>query len=129
MLSSVAPRGTWFDDFDVNGVLLPATEQVAERALLPLHRGPHRVYNELVFDRVGAVEMEWSRIRRRNERQARSGALARLRLIQRGLARRLGGEGRNPIVLNRRDPIGLGVDYAHLDAMAHQLWGATSPGN
>ncbi|WP_245626605.1 AHH domain-containing protein [Croceicoccus naphthovorans] len=125
MLSSVAPRAVWFDDFNANGILLPATEKAAMNNRLPLHRGPHRIYNELVLERVGAVEMEWSQARLRNERKARSAALSRIRLVQRGLARRLKGEGKSPMVLNRRDPIGHGVDFAHLDAMAEALWGAT----
>nr|WP_164843914.1 AHH domain-containing protein [Croceicoccus ponticola] len=125
MLTSIGSAGVWLDDFDGNGVLLPGNEAVAFEERLPLHRGPHRICNELVFERVGAVEMEWSRIRSRNELQAKDAAIGRIRLVQRGLARRLDGEGAAPIVLNRRDPIGHGVDYSNLDAMADMLWGAT----
>lgn len=126
MLTSIGSAGLWLDDFDGNGVLLPGSEAIAIDEGLPLHRGPHKIYNELVFERVGAVEMEWSRTRRRDELQARAAALARVRLVQRGLARRIGGEGRTRLTLSRRDPIGRGVDYASLDAMADQLWGATA---
>ena len=124
MFSSISPRGEWFDDFNVNGILLPATEAAAFDSGLPLHRGPHQVYNELVFERVGAVEMEWSHTRSRDELLARDVALARIRLIQRGLARGLEMGGAGPFVLNRRDPIGRGKDYSELDAMAEVLWGA-----
>lgn len=124
MFSSISPHGEWFDDFNVNGVLLPGTEAAALNARLPLHRGPHRVYNELVFERVGAVEMEWSHTRSRDELLARDVALARIRLIQRGLARGLERGGDGPFVLNRRDPIGRDKDYSELDAMADVLWGA-----
>ena len=127
MLAAVSPGGMWFDDFGTNGVLLPGTEAVAEQERLPLHRGPHKVYNELVFERIGAVEMEWSRIQSRDERQARHTARARIGLIQRALSRRLRGEGDKRLVLNSRDPIGRGIDYADLDAMAEQIWGATGP--
>jgi hypothetical protein len=41
-----------FDDFRRNGLLLPATERSAVRIGLPLHRGPHRHYNEMVVERV-----------------------------------------------------------------------------
>lgn len=126
MLSSVGPAGICLDDFDSNGLLLPGSESAAAREGLPLHRGPHKVYNELVFERVGAIEMEWSRIRRRDESEARSGAVARLALVQRALSRRLKGEGQSRVILNRSDPIGTGIDFATLDAMADQLWSATA---
>lgn len=125
LFAALRPAAVWIDDFDSNGVLLPATEEAASHARLPLHRGPHRVYNELVFERVGTIEMEWSQTRSRDELQAKSAAIARLRILQRALARRLLGEGRSHVVLNRRDPIGRGVDFRTLDAMAEQLWGAT----
>lgn len=125
LFEGVRAAALWIDDFGTNGVLLPATEEAASLARLPLHRGPHRVYNELVFERVGTIEMEWSQTRSRDELQAKNAAIARLRILQRALARRLLGEGRSHVVLNRRDPIGRGVDYRTLDAMAEQLWGAT----
>ena len=126
MMSALGGAGLWFDDFAANGVLLPGTEAAAIDERLPLHRGPHRTYNELVIERVGTVEMEWSRTRSRDELQARDAALSRIRLIQRGLKRRLRGGGKLPILLNRRDPIGRGVDFANLDAMADELWSASS---
>lgn len=125
MLTAIAPGGVWFDDFQTNGILLPGAESVALEARLPLHRGPHRIYNELVLERVATVEKEWSHTRKLDETQARRTALSRIRLIQSALARRLGGEGKKPLLLNRRDPIGRGIDYANLDAMAERLWGAT----
>lgn len=127
MLSSLGAVGLHFDDFTANGILLPATEQVAMEVGLPLHRGPHRIYNELVLERVGAVEMEWSRNRLRDERGARDCALLRIGLIQRALKRRLSRYGNSALILNRRDPIGRGVDYTSLDAMADTLWGAAGP--
>lgn len=36
-------------NFDVNGMFLPAVEQLAARERLPLHRGPHRHYNDYVI--------------------------------------------------------------------------------
>ena len=126
MLAAVCPATIGFDDFHRNGVLLPGTEAAAIEAQLPLHRGPHRIYNELVLERVGTVEMEWSRNRGRCEQQARQAAQERLRLIQRGLYRRLHGDGSAPLLLNRHDPIGKGIDFAHLDNLAEQLWRASS---
>ncbi|WP_254913069.1 AHH domain-containing protein [Novosphingobium sp. B 225] len=45
-----------FDDFRRNGLLLPANDEASVRIGLPLHRGPHRTYNELVLERVGQIE-------------------------------------------------------------------------
>lgn len=126
MFSSIGTDELWLDDFDRNGVLLPGSEVIAMEVGLPMHRGPHHLYNELVFERVGAVEMEWSRNCSRDAAGARNVALARIKLVQRGLARRLKGEGRTRMTLSRRDPIGRDVDFATLDAMADQLWAVTA---
>ncbi len=106
---------------------------------MPLHRGPHRLYNELVLERVAAIEMSWSQSR--NKKQAPGGpasdrskrqradaeALERMALLQRALKRRLlAGSGRS-FMLNRKDPIGSNVDFSHLDAMAENLWQDTRP--
>lgn len=42
-----------FHDFRRNGLLLPATDEAAVRLGLPLHRGPHQSYNQLVIERMG----------------------------------------------------------------------------
>jgi A nuclease family of the HNH/ENDO VII superfamily with conserved AHH len=42
-------------DFTSNGILLPCTEYAAIKYRLPLHRGPHRFYNELVSECVGII--------------------------------------------------------------------------
>ncbi len=34
---------------------------------------------------------------------------------------------RQPLRLNRKDPVGKGMDFTDLDAMAEILWGATAP--
>lgn len=117
-----APVG--FDDFRANGLLLPATEEATIRTGMPLHRGPHRRYNEMVIERVGRVEECWSRTRLINPQEAITEALMRLRLIQTALRRRLLSQ-RRRIILNRRDPLGTGFDFTELDAMAGELWDAT----
>lgn len=48
----------------------------------------------------------------------------RLALLQRALRRRLLDD-RRRLVLNRRDPLGAGFDFAALDAMAERLWAGT----
>jgi len=115
-----------FDDFRHNGLLLPASDQAALRTRLPLHRGPHRVYNALVAERVGQVEAEWARHRLRAPEIALDTAVMRLDLLQRALRRRLLAGDRKPLRLNRRDALGAGLDFACLDAVADHLWGDTA---
>lgn len=124
MLTALGPGRLDFDDFRHNGLLLPANDQAAVRIGLPLHRGPHRDYNALVIERVGQIEAGWSRTRLRAPEVALQDALERLELLQRALRRRLLAQHRR-MRLNRRDPLGSGIDFAELDAMADLLWPAT----
>lgn len=124
MLSKVGRKAVGFDDFRANGLLLPATEAAALRTGMPLHRGPHRHYNELVIERVGRIEQSWSQTRLNEPEAAMAEALMRLQLLQSALRRRLLSEHRR-LVLNRKDPLGTGFDFTELDAMAEALWDAT----
>jgi hypothetical protein len=117
-----------FDDFRRNGLLLPAKGELVLRMGLPLHRGPHREYNALVTERVGQIEADWSRARLRAPEIALDQALMRLELLQRALRRRLLQAASRPLRLNRRDPIGTGLDFSELDAMAETLWAGTATG-
>lgn len=113
-----------FEDFRRNGLLLPATERAARRIGLPLHRGPHRRYNEVVVDRAGQIELHWRKVRARNGDRADSEALMRFDLLQRALRRRLLEPARwRGAPLNRRDPA---LDFSHLDRMADFLWSGTA---
>jgi len=114
-----------YNDFRFNGLLLPTSDQAAIHHGLPLHRGPHRVYNEIVADRVGQIEASWAARRRSHPEAARLEAQMRLRLLQRALRRRLLEPGYKRILLNRNDPLGTGVDFSRLDAMADALWAHT----
>ncbi len=119
-----------FDDFRRNGLLLPASDRAAVRIGLPLHRGPHRTYNELVLERIGQIEAGWAMQRRRAPELALGDALIRLELLQRALRRRLLDQ-RRRLRLNTRDPLaqgplGQGVDFTELDAMAALLWPDTA---
>ncbi|OYU35813.1 AHH domain-containing protein [Novosphingobium sp. PASSN1] len=130
MIAMLGTEQVGFHDFRRNGLLLPATESGAERIGLPLHRGPHGTYSEMVTERVGQIEMGWSRTRRYDPELASMESLMRLDLLQRALRRRLltppKGE---EIVLNRHDPALVqpdqSLDYSHLDRMAEMLWEAT----
>ncbi|QDH35078.1 AHH domain-containing protein [Porphyrobacter sp. YT40] len=112
-----------FDDFRRNGLLLPATEQATIRTGMPLHRGPHRRYNEVVIARVGRIERRWAAAHLIDEEAALAEALLRLHLLQGALRRQLLAQ-RRRVLLNRRDPVGTGFDFSELDAMAEALWSA-----
>jgi len=123
MFAEVGRGRVGFDDFRRNGLLLPATENASMRTGMPLHRGPHRRYNEVVIARVGRIEAHWSAARRADGEAALVEALLRLHLLQSALRRQLLAQ-RRRVVLNRKDPLGTGFDFTELDAMAEALWAA-----
>jgi len=124
LIEGVGADTLGFHDFRRNGLLLPATDEAAMRLGLPLHRGPHQSYNELVIERMGQIEAGWQKRRRgRQGDRALIEALLRIDLLQRALRRRL----LNPALwrhapLHARDPA---LDFSHLDRMAEALWAAT----
>ncbi|RGP40749.1 hypothetical protein BPTFM16_01037 [Altererythrobacter insulae] len=124
MFTEIGVKRVGFQDFRANGLLLPANEDTALRKALPLHRGPHRDYNEMVIERVGCIEADWSSRREHDPREAVRDALYRLALLQAALRKRLLAD-RARFILNRKDPVGTGFDFTELDAMAEELWRAT----
>jgi len=123
MLRHLGEARVGFHDFRRNGLLLPATEAAAQRVFMPLHRGPHRQYNQLVLERIGQIEAGWQKRRTANDLAADHEALMRLDLLQRALRRRLLDPRRwGGVRLNQRDPA---IDFSHLDAMADMLWAET----
>lgn len=124
MFAEIGRGPVGFDDFRANGLLLPATADATIRTGMPLHRGPHRRYNELVIERVGRVEHHWQKTRRNDAVSAHAEAVLRLQLLQSALRRRLLSQ-RRRLLLNRNDPLGAGFDFTELDAMAETLWEAT----
>lgn len=121
MFDSLDKRRVGFDDFRANGMLLPAEEDAAVRFGLPLHRGPHRDYNEMVIERVGQIEETWSKASRDAPQTALLDALDDLSRLQNSLRNRLYEEpGR--LILNTKDPLGYGFDFTELDAMAELLY-------
>lgn len=124
MFEMIGSRSCIFDDFRVNGLLLPSTESAALAVGMPLHRGPHPTYNGIVIARVGRIEASWSKSRLRDPLKAARESRYRLSLLQTALRRRLLDE-RRRMVLNNKDPLGTGFDFTELDAMAEQLWAAT----
>ncbi|MFL0356756.1 AHH domain-containing protein [Erythrobacter sp. GH1-10] len=124
MFARIGRSHVGFDDFRANGLLLPASDDATIRTGMPLHRGPHRRYNEVVIERVGHIERHWSQLVRYDAEAALDQAILRLRLLQSALRRRLLDE-RRRMILNRKDPLGTGFDFAELDAMAEALWRST----
>jgi hypothetical protein len=121
LFANVGRARVGFDDFRRNGLLLPATETASVSTGMPLHRGPHRRYNEVVIARVGQIEARWSIVRHGNPEAALDEALLRLHLLQCALRRQLLAQ-RRRVLLNRKDPLGAGFDFSELDAMAELLW-------
>lgn len=125
-MAALERSGLRFDDFRSNGLLLPSTERAARRTALPLHRGPHRRYNELVAERVGRIELHWRRQSGYAARAALWDAAERVGLLQAALRRLLIASDRHAqFALNRRDPWLAAEAYETLDAMADALWTAT----
>lgn len=124
MFETIGCERIGFDDFRFNGLLLPATDAATMRTGMPLHRGPHKRYNEVVIERVSCIEASWAKERGKNAELALAHAIFRLQLLQSALRRRLLSE-RRRMILNRKDPLGSGFDFTELDAMAEALWAAT----
>lgn len=125
MFECLGGQCLFFEDFRENGMLLPCAEPAAIRLGLPLHRGPHGRYTQMVIERVGQIEAEWSRRYPVDPRVACEQARMRLTLLRRALRRYLL-TGSSRVRLNRFDPGWSGRDFSDLDAMADALWGATS---
>ncbi|MDG5751403.1 AHH domain-containing protein [Qipengyuania sp. XHP0211] len=116
--------GLWrisFDDFRDNGLPLPSREEAAVRLAMPLHRGPHRDYNEMVIEKVGRIEQSWSRSRRWSDDARHFDALNRLARLQDRLRLNLLDQRRAPR-LSTKDPRRSAPDFADLDALAEDLW-------
>jgi len=130
LIEQIGTDTVGFHDFHRNGLLLPATDETAVRLGLPLHRGPHHSYNDLVIERMGQIEAGWQKRRREPQGKGRTGgasaaieALMRIDLLQRALRVRLLDPARwRGKALNRCDPA---LDYSHLDRMAELLWQET----
>jgi len=124
MIATIGAGCLGFHDFRHNGLLLPATDEEAVRMGLPLHRGPHHGYNQMVIERMGQIDAGWRKSRRAHgDARALVEAITRIDWLQRALRRRL----LDPLnwrgaPLHARDPA---LDFSHLDRMANALWAET----
>lgn len=131
MLHAIDPQGRLMGDFGWNGLLLPATDALARRTHLPLHRGPHRVYSDLVLTRMARIETHWHRRCGPMPNSMAADARWRLRLLQSALARSLiDPQARPHVPLNQRDPFRArtGPQDTSIDDLAAMLWIATRAG-
>ena len=111
------------DDFATNGLFLPSREEAALTMRLPLHRGPHHAYSQLVEARLALIARAY-RGRPPPTPPLVWEAAWRVRHLQNALSRTLT-EGRLARPLNRFDPMMRTTDFTQIDAMIDRLW-ATS---
>lgn len=119
-LKGMRVAGVMADDFARNGLFLPATEEAAEALRLPLHRGPHRLYTQLVEERVGGIARAYRDWPPSTPIRVEEAAW-RVRLLQAALMRMLQ-ERRLSAPLNRFDPMLRAQDFTAIDAMIDRLW-------
>ncbi|MFN2100819.1 AHH domain-containing protein [Altererythrobacter sp. MF3-039] len=125
MFSAIGHERIGFEDFRRNGLLLPARDHAAVRMGLPLHRGPHRDYNEAVIERVSIIDREWRKIKRREQDHAGSFAQQKMAQLQDSLRESLLSPAPGYLKLNSKDPLGKNLDYRELDDVAERLWAAS----
>ena len=107
-------------DFGTNGMFLPAEEAIAHAARLPLHRGPHWHYNDIVIEALDAIRL--SRRRSGLHHCAQFGAL---RALQGQLRAALQASARDAdVALGSRDPFGRTPVLAALDSQTDALFAA-----
>ena len=101
-------------DFETNGIALPCTEGAACTTRLPLHRGPHPRYSEIVAQRVASIEHRY-----RTSGQSNFDANLRIRWLQKGLKKAL--SQRKLVPLNRRDPLRPAASFSYIDQTAQSI--------
>lgn len=126
MFDHLRREGFALQQFDRNGVMLPAREETALRLGYALHRGPHRGYTDVITARVEQVRTTFERQAHGDYRTARRTAVMRLCLLQNTMRRALTDGHRGGFWLNRRDPMRLFVDRPYLDAAIDRMYALVS---
>lgn len=105
-------------DFSSNGLLLPSTEAAAQRLKMPMHRGPHRYYNDLVFECVNLIfaPFDFDKITHQ-EKQHVADEIAKLQATLKAMLR----QNRCNLRLNRNCPNNRDCINSHLDMAASIL--------
>ena len=117
--SLLAADGFSFDDFSTNGILLPSCEKEAVKAGLPLHRGPHPLYNEFVIEHIAIVTKMAERCATLTI--ARYQLITQIRAFQRTLATSLSKHPAGTLYLHKRDPMKSDMDFSMMDSHVDQL--------
>ena len=107
------------NDFATNGRLLPSRPYEALTSGLPLHRGPHYRYNELVICRLVQIMESAKRLRTSTLRNQH--LIGGVRLLQSALYRGLGVSGFHKIRLNKWNPMHPVADFSDIDARVDAL--------
>lgn len=118
-LELLAPLGFDPFDFNTNGVRLPATELTALTSGLPLHRGPHPRYSDLVSCRFAAIVKPL--LHCPGSRAAAYEAMERAHWLQRALFRALVSHS-EWATLNARDPMSRNVAFRELENETDAIW-------
>lgn len=124
MFDALRSDGFALQRFDLNGLMLPASERTALESGHALHRGPHHGYSDVVAARVERVRAHFAAQAPGDPRTARRVAIMRLRLLQDATRRALTDRHRLGFWLNRRDPMRLFADRPYLDEAIDKLFGA-----
>ena len=103
------------DDFGLNGMHLPCREKMAAAFGLPLHRGPHPAYNQMVAERLAAISIL-------DECESRLQLMQFLRALRDGLR-----TCQEVDALDRWKPFQPTVDMRRLDSDADFLFRFTQP--
>jgi hypothetical protein len=101
-------EGFSLDDFETNGLLLPAFESVARSSQLPLHFGGHAHYNRVVGDCIQAIRNSCEVIRRDRVRQKL--AVMRVRQLRCELRRAIARQGSGSIDIVLAGPTDCDID-------------------
>lgn len=116
LFASVAAAGFNPHCFLNNGFLLPATEIESARTGLPLHRGPHRQYDDLIAE---CLNMIWLAVLMGHIPASPVSIMTHVSDLQGRVRRSLGPSAR--IKLNQNDPRGVGGHLCLLDDNLKQL--------
>lgn len=101
------------NDFETNGMWLPATEELALQVNLAMHRGPHPQYSELVSDWISHL----TRSRARHPEE-----LNNLLLMLRDKLRNMLIRRPSHVHLNRNDPLRVRTGFLNIDDGVGKLW-------
>jgi hypothetical protein len=115
MFNRIGAIGFDFQSFHQNGMYLPCTEENAAAFGLPLHRGPHPLYNQIVCERIAAFE-----------RLSPNGQLRQIYDLQKTLRVALRSNAL-PLRNSQRDPLAPNPAFETIEKAAFDLYGALEP--